>query len=396
MLETKLRDILERKLRKKLKDPLLTEQQLETLRRFDWERVASGVGSSVGTRLNYARVMGGLGRACPKPYDEMTKEDIIDFLAHREMADNTRITYLIALKGFFRWLYGLPKGEYPKQVSWIKNLRKKSNITKSDLITSKELKRMISMALTDRDKAIVAILWETAFRRGEFTNLDMRDIEEKHYGFSITTRISKTEMRTVPISQTAGYLARWLNSHPHRDDPDAPLWISFQNNNFGHRVNPVGGIKYIVKRIAQLAGVKKNVYPHLFRHTKLTDLARMGMHEGAMRKFAGWAPTSNMPSFYIHLSGVDVEREALRASGIEMEPERPMLETRECLRCGFNNVPTAIYCERCGTNIDRPIYGEPDIQDIIQMQKELRERLTRVDQLIERRQVNSIPQTLVQ
>jgi len=386
----------ETSLRNALNNPLLTPSQLETLRRFDKERIASGSGNSVGARLNYARKMGKLGMACPKPYKEMTKEDIINFLAHREMADNTRSLYLLLFKGFFRWLYELPEGEYPEQVSWIKDITMKSNITKSDLITSEELKRMISVAPSDRDKAIIAVLWETAFRVGEFTNLDIRDVEEKPYGFSITTRTSKTEVRTVPISQTAGYLARWLNSHPYRDDPNAPLWISFTKNKFGHRINSEGGFRDIVKRIAQLAGVKKNIYSHLFRHTKLTDLARMGMREAAMRKFAGWTPTSNMPSFYIHLSGVDVERDALRASGIEMEPERPILETRECLRCGFNNVPTAIYCERCGTNIDRPIYGEPDIQDIIQMQKELREKLTRVDQLIERRQVLSIPRTSVQ
>lgn len=391
---------IEKRIEKRLKDKRLTERQRETLKRFDKEKVATGKGSSPRTRLSYVQKISELGRACPKPYEEMNKQDLIDFLAGKKMADSTRTTYVICLKRFFRWLYWLPKSQYPEQVSWMENKTVKCKVTKSDLITGNELKRMIAVAIVSRDRAIPANLWETAFRASEFLGMKIGDLEEASWGdawgFRATCRVSKTETRTVPIVQTTYYLARYLNEHPYRDDPEAPLWISLSKNSFGQQIKTIWTLDLITKRLARLAGIKKRIYPHLFRHSRLTDLVRMGMLEGALRRHAGWSPTSNMPALYTHLSGMDVERSTLRASGVKMEPERPVFETKVCPRCRYINDPIVTYCERCGTKIDRPAPPKPKIQDMQQLREEIWERLVTVDKFIEQEKKAQLSESLDQ
>lgn len=375
----------ENMLSNRLGDPQLTEEQQRTLKRFDMERVASGKGKSLSNRLNYAKVLGDLGKACPKPYEEMAKKDLVEFLASKDMAESTRQLHAIVLKRFFRWLYGLPKGQYPEQVSWMEVGSSRSKVTKSDLVTGDELKRMIAMSPNSRDRAVVAVLWESAFRLGEFLGLNVGDVEEKPYGFALTVRISKTETRTVPIVQTAIYLAQWLNSHPSRDDPRAPLWMSFATNTFGQRIKGGAALNGILKRAAKLAGVEKRVHAHLLRHSRLTNLVKLDMRESALRGYAGWTPGSKMPGVYVHLSGVDIEKAALRTSGVEVEPERPALESRECPRCKTVNDPHIVYCVKCGLNLDNPTFIEDRMRELERQREEDRKMTQELKNLIQER-----------
>lgn len=394
----------ETSLKRRLNDELLTPRQRKTLHDLDTNMVINE--RTVATRYNNVRIIGNLGKEIQKPYEDMTRKDIETFLS-KEMADTTRLMHKIIVKSFYRILNGLPEGEYPENVAWIESKSILCKLTKSDLITGDELKRMIYATpspqdvsigsvigwhslIAIRDSAIVATLWESAFRNGEFLSLRIGDIEYPDFGFRLTNKLSKTWSRTIPIALTAGYLARWLKVHPLRDDPEAPLWPSLSKNGYGMKIDRTATLAEIVRRAARLGGVRKKIYPHLFRHSRFTDLVRTGMVEGPLRMYAGWSPTSIMPAIYVHLSGMDVERAALRASGIKKEKEEPLLEIKECPQCGFSNIPNVIRCERCGAPFYRLVSGEPDFQDIIQMQKELREQLTRVDHLIEQRQAHSI------
>ena len=332
-------------------------EQRESLRRFDAERAAGGRGSNISTRINYAKTMGKLGAAYPKPYKDITKDEVVDFIGGlvtkegKPMADTTKKLYQICLKRFYRWLYGLPKGQYPDQVSWIEMSRSKATITQSDLVTAEELKKMINGADNSRNRAIVANLWESAFRAAEFLSLKMGSVTEQPYGFDLTAEVSKTEMRTVPITMTAKYLAAWLNDHPARGDPEAPLWCSFGLNTYGKPLTGNKQLNSILKSAARRGGVTRNVHAHLMRHTRLTDMVRHGVRDSYLKGIAGWAKDSQMPSVYTHLSGTEIKEAVLRANGIDIEPPKPTLRAMICERCEYENEPTAIYCSKCGTGL---------------------------------------------
>jgi hypothetical protein len=54
----------------------------------------------------------------------------------------------------------------------------------------------------------------------------------------------------------------------------------------------------------------------MIRHTKLTELARAGVGEYVLKRFAGWTPNSKMAAKYIHLSGQDHIPAILRLEGV--------------------------------------------------------------------------------
>ena len=349
-----------RYIKKHLESNELTERQRETLQRFDKYKVDVRDWTSIYTRFGYAKKLYHLGSYCLKPYEDMTEEDIIKFLDSRNFNERSRSSYLINFRCFFSWLYGLPKGKYPDCVSNLEPKNVPSKLTKSDLITEEDMKRMIACALNVRDRAIPPTLKEGAFRPHEFVSINVGDVEERHYGFYVSCRDSKTVLRGVPLTWSARYLGEWLNNHPYRDDPEAPLWISLSRKNFGERL-AVKSLNELLQRLAKRAGMKKHVTSYLFRHSGATDMVIKNIHVAIMSKICGWSPTSTMPARYVHLAGVDVENAVLEARGIKVKSRKRMMEPKVCPRCEEENGPEKIHCGKCGTNLDKPTYAYDEI-----------------------------------
>ncbi|MEM3190431.1 MAG: hypothetical protein QW454_05365, partial [Candidatus Bathyarchaeia archaeon] len=83
-----------------------------------------------------------------------------------------------------------------------------------------------------------------------------------------------------------------VRAHPNRDDPNAPLWISLAQNYYWHPLS-YRHFRLIIKKLAEKAGVMKDVWPYLFRHTTLTRMAKV-LTEANLEKFAGWVHGSRM------------------------------------------------------------------------------------------------------
>lgn len=103
------------------------------------------------------------------------------------------------------------------------------------------------------------------------------------------------------------------------------------------------------------AGIKKDVRPHLLRHARLTELAKV-LPEQKLKKWAGWTQGSNMASIYIHLSGKDLDEDFKQLHGLPTEKMGPALKgelsPKECPRCKAMNPATHMYCLRCGMALD--------------------------------------------
>jgi integrase len=94
-------------------------------------------------------------------------------------------------------------------------------------------------------------------------------------------------------------------------------------------------VQRFVRKMAKKADIKKRVYPHLFRHTCATELAK-DWTEPMLRTFLGWERNSNMPSVYTHLSGHDIEETQRKRLGMvkNIEPEKRFQMCPRCkMRC---------------------------------------------------------------
>jgi len=162
----------------------------------------------------------------------------------------------------------------------------------------------------------------------------------------------KTGMRRILIIASAPHLLNWINNHPLRNDPDAPLWVGIGSVNKNKQLD-YASVRMMLRRTARKAGLKKSVNPHIFRHSRATYLAKH-LTEAQMCEYFGWVQGSRMPSIYVHLSGRDVDGALLKIYGMEEEEklEEPKLKPKKCPRCGYLNSADAKYCNNCGLIVD--------------------------------------------
>ena len=333
----------------------LSNENLTILNDYDSElRIAR---KSVSCRYNALHVLRKLALHCDdKCYIDMVKSDLVSWFATLDSLKQSSITnYTINIKAFFKWLYNM-EDTYPDVVRWIKI--KNGNGSKvrklpTDLVSVDEVKSMIAATDNVRDAALIAVLYESAGRVGEIISLDIEDVTVDQYGVVIMVD-GKTGVRRLRLIDSAPYIIQWINSHPMKDDRKAPLFVGFSNSSYGMRISEES-IRRLLITISKRAGVRKHVHPHLFRHSRMTELAKV-LTEQEMKIYAGWVGDSKMAGIYVHLSGMDLESKLLQNAGLldreETREANEVLKPRDCPRCKETNPATAKFCYRCGMALD--------------------------------------------
>ena len=72
---------------------------------------------------------------------------------------------------------------------------------------------MVDEAIGPRNRALVAVLYESGARLGEFMGLRIGSIEHTPYGWKIHVD-GKTGRRPILLVNSGPYLAAWLSLHP--------------------------------------------------------------------------------------------------------------------------------------------------------------------------------------
>ncbi|MFI5412290.1 MAG: tyrosine-type recombinase/integrase, partial [Candidatus Micrarchaeales archaeon] len=178
------------------------------------------------------------------------------------LADETKRDIKAITKGFYKHLLG--EGlYYPPQVAWIKTTNKrKSKMLPEDLITEEEVKKLLGATKNPRDKAIIALLFDSGIRAGELLNMKRKDVDLNKKLAHIVVD-GKTGMRRVPIMFSVPFIVQYLTAI-NQPGPEEPLWADIGNRHIEQSLNN-GGLGTMLKKVAKRAHVEKRVYAHLFR-----------------------------------------------------------------------------------------------------------------------------------
>ena len=213
------------------------------------------------------------------------------------------------IKYFFKWLNN--SDEYPSNVKWIKtSVKNKNRKLPTDLLTLDEIKAM-AKAGNPMERAFIMVLYESACRIGEILNLKIKDVSIDQYGSALMVD-GKTGMRRIRLIDSSPDLVMWIDKHPKKHERNSYLFIQNHSKTDCKGLTDVGTI---LKNLVMKTGIKKHVHPHLFRHSRLTELAR-DFSESELKVIAGWSGNSNMAGVYIHLSGGDIEKKMLERRGL--------------------------------------------------------------------------------
>jgi hypothetical protein len=153
------------------------------------------------------------------------------------------------------------------------------------------------------------------------------------------------------VKDYAKILRIWLEHHPDRDNPEAPLWVKKQSGSYGNKYesNKKGMAHEIVKKASKNAGIKRTIHLHMWRHTENTLETKQHVHASARRKLHGWSQTSNTPAIYEHLTDTDAINEVLKSHGIvETRTMKDSFEPLKCGYCGETNPSGNKYCSFYG------------------------------------------------
>lgn len=367
--------------------------------RYIEERKANGIRpATLGIDVNALRSLGiYLGE---KRFEDSTKPDLVRYLNNamgyrswrNVKADGTatrtvrehRLSFASrekrkeVFRPFFRWLLQLDEDDTIPQLKGIKSrANSHENVPTDELLTPDDLRTMLLHAKHAQARAMIAVLYESGMRAGEFCALNVGSVAFDEFGAVLTLPKDgvglKTGSRRVRLFDSVSYLQAWYEQHPLKDDSRAPLWIT--RSSYGTRRLSANTMYAWTKRAAKGAGIKKHVHPHLFRHTAATERARLGWNEGQMRAFFGWSKNSDMPSWYVHLAGLDYENVEIERRGLKGRgPAGPALKPLQCKVCKAANPMTATYCSQCR----RPVSPEAEARVEEEKRIAIREEVARL------------------
>ncbi len=294
------------------------------------------------TLKNDNAVLGDLNKF--KPLDKCTADDlkayIIEFKKRfeskhgRSPQEGNLNQIYTTIKKYYTWI-----GK-PEIVAWVKTKNTFKKLNPNKLLTPAEVQTMLRLSESDRDKCLLAMAYESGARISELLALRTDDVRlhdgeckvripENTEGEDIS---AKTGSRTIVLIESMPYIEKWLSK---RDDV---------------RLFDIGysGAKHVIKNMAASAGIQKRVYWHLLRHTRVTEMAKLGMQETAMKKRFGWVEDSSQIKRYTSLTDDDADNSYREALGLGVKKKDISINpiARRCAKCG-KLIDVGEYCQQC-------------------------------------------------
>ena len=264
------------------------------------------------------------------------------------------------LMGFWRYRLSRAGKPFPDHLR-LRFGKWKSPYNGSDMLTRDEVAAIAENAQNFRDKAWIWTLFNSGCRPGEVYMLRVGDVVPHDEGYIELrlTREKDSAPEPAPVYEDAvPALLAWLNAHPLRDQPTAPLWVGLGGSRIGKPATYRAMYKAL-ESAARRAKVAKPVTAYALRRSRLTQLAKdPAISTSILEKVAGWAPGSRVARHYVHLSGKDVinalnARYGVKGPGPGDRSETPRTPLK-CGRCRTVNPAGAVYCMTCGGPLSLP------------------------------------------
>jgi len=161
---------------------------------------------------------------------------------------------------------------------------------------------------------IVRLLADTGIRADELCGLQVDDLIEhdRHDYLRVTGKGEKDRLVPVP-AQLSKRLRRYIRSRP-ADPSNTFVFLSLRRSRRGeYEPLSVSGLEQMIHALSKNAGITRRVYPHIFRHTYITELLRRGVDATKIRRVVGHSSTQLIDRVYGHLVEGDLADSVLGA-----------------------------------------------------------------------------------
>ena len=254
----------------------------------------------------FAKAHGSAGTPSP-PVTSITTESISGYMDTRHRGDhhNGRLIasslreHVISIKIFCRFL--VSRGHLPKDPS-DSILAPRPGQSLPETLNEEDVRNLLegidpALPLGKRDRAIAELLYASGVRVSELTNAELHELDLENGFLRVTGKGDKT--RIVPVGSAA---LNALNSYLDTERPSLVKPKSTAHVFLGAHGKRLTSerIRQILKNRAARAGIKKNVYPHLLRHSFATHLLQNGADLRVIQELLGHADIATT-QIYTHV-----------------------------------------------------------------------------------------------
>jgi len=232
----------------------------------------------------------------------VTRNDIVDFLEHARdagLAGASIARQLVAIKVFYRYL--CRERFIAHDITDVMEGPRLWRVL-PDLLGVAEVERLLKVyrgkdKLERRNRAILELLYASGLRVSELAQLRLRNLHLEQGLIRVLGKGDKE--RVVPVGRPA---QRSLNSYltdtrPRLDKTGAAVHVFLSVNG---RALTRDRVWRIVKDAARRAGIRKNVYPHMLRHSFASHLLAGGADLRVIQEMLGHADIATT-QIYTHV-----------------------------------------------------------------------------------------------
>lgn len=259
--------------------------------------------NSIEAYLNDVAKLNSFSTEVAKDLDQLELEDLFTFmkwLTELGLAERSQARIVSGVKAYYNYLV-LEQilDASPAELLEVPKLTRKL----PEVLEHNEIEAMLetmdmSKTSSQRDRAIIEIMYSCGLRVSELIGLKINDIDFIEQLVLVTGKGNK--QRLVPIGYEALKQAQLYLDHirNHQAEMKGGAGILFLNNR-GGALSRVYVFK-LIKKLAADASIKKNVSPHTLRHSFATSLVEAGADLRAVQQMLGHKSITTT-EIYTHL-----------------------------------------------------------------------------------------------
>lgn len=239
-------------------------------------------GLSLNSIKEYKYILEAFNRFVNKPASVISAADINKYIAYSmyrlKRAPATVANRVLVIRDFFRILHeeGMIESNPAKNVQNVKVPKgSRKPLSRDDLERLRE-KGCDSI----RDKALIEFMCSTGCRVNEPTTIDISTIDWENRKVDVMGKGNK--IRTVMFSSRARLLMQEYIATRRGDST-----MLFISKKVPYGPLKADAIRLIIKNAGRQAGIKRNIFPHLLRHTFATNMHAAGMEITEIQRLLG-------------------------------------------------------------------------------------------------------------
>ena len=231
---------------------------------------------SPNTIDSYTRDLEDFYKFTGKSYKFVVKEDFINYIAYlnKKISARSINRHIVSIKNYFKFLErnNLISNNPTTEITGLKMPKKMPRI-----LSEEDINNLLDLPLEDaydyRNKAMLELMYSSGLRVSELLSLEVNNID---FNMNLVRVYGKgSKERIVPIDDIATkYLFEYINIYRNTLLKNKESDILFLNSR-GSKLSRQGFFK-ILKEIAKLKGIKKELSPHTIRHSFATHLLNHG------------------------------------------------------------------------------------------------------------------------